>query len=112
MEWGRPEDFLNNTNIRLRAIERSIAQFDFSADHFKKKYKDKIDEHTKLFIKGLGTRNITPYLETSGWWVWSDDIRDSSSAWAYFYNHNLTYWYSRDGSDVSRAFAVRSRGDG
>ena len=54
MEFGRPEDFFNNTNIRLRAIERSIAQFIFSANHFKNQYKDKIDEHTKLFIKGLG----------------------------------------------------------
>jgi len=54
MEFGRPEDFLNNTNIRLRAIERSIAQFNFSANHFMNQYKDKIDEHTKLFIKGLG----------------------------------------------------------
>lgn len=54
MELGRPEDFLNNTNIRLRAIERSIAQFNFSADHFLNKYQDRIDEHTKLFLKGLG----------------------------------------------------------
>lgn len=54
MEFGKPEDFLNNTNVRLRAIDRSIAQFQFSANHFKKQHQDKTDEHTKLFIKGLG----------------------------------------------------------
>lgn len=54
MEFGKPEDFLNNTDVRLRAIDRSIAQFKFSADHLKKQYQDKIDEHTSLFIKGFG----------------------------------------------------------
>jgi len=55
MEFGRPEDFHGNIKIRLLAIERAIAQYKFSAQHYKTKFHDKIDEHTKLFIKGLGT---------------------------------------------------------
>ena len=54
MEFGRPEDFHNNIKIRLLAIERAIAQYQFSAQHHKAKFQDKIDEHTKFFIKGLG----------------------------------------------------------
>lgn len=54
MEFGRPEDFLNNTNIRLRAIKRSIGYYHFYANQFKNQYKDKINEHTILFIKGFG----------------------------------------------------------
>ena len=54
MEFGRPEDFHDNKKIRLLAIERAIAQYQFSAQHHKAKFQDKIDEHTKLFIKGLG----------------------------------------------------------
>ena len=54
MEFGKPEDFLNNTNIRFRAIDRAISQFEFSTNHFRKQFKDQIDEDTSLFIKGLG----------------------------------------------------------
>lgn len=54
MEFGRPEDFHDNSKIRLLAIERAIAQYQFSAQHYKAKFQDKIDAHTKLFIKGLG----------------------------------------------------------
>lgn len=54
MELGRPEDFHDNKKIRFLAIERAIAQYQFSAEHHKAKFQDKIDEHTKLFIKGFG----------------------------------------------------------
>jgi hypothetical protein len=54
MKFGRPEDYHNNIELRLMAIERAIAQYQFSAQHHKATFQDKIDEHTKLFIKGLG----------------------------------------------------------
>jgi hypothetical protein len=54
MKLGRPEDYHNNIKIRLMAIERAIAQYQFSAQHHKATFQNKIDEHTKLFIRGLG----------------------------------------------------------
>lgn len=54
MKFGTDKDFHSNSEIRLLAMERAIAQYQFSAQHYKEKFKGKIDEHTKLFIKGLG----------------------------------------------------------
>lgn len=53
-EFGRPEDFYDNIKLRLLTIERAIAQYQFSARHYKGQFQDKIDQHTTLFIKGLG----------------------------------------------------------
>jgi hypothetical protein len=54
MKFGTDRDFHSNSEIRLLGMERAIAQYQFSAQHRKEKFKGKIDEHTKLFIKGLG----------------------------------------------------------
>jgi len=54
MKFGTDKDFHSNSEIRLLAMERAVAQYQFSAQHHREKYKGKIDEHTKLFIKGLG----------------------------------------------------------
>ncbi len=54
MKLGRPGDFGNARSVRIRAIERAIAQYQFSAQETKKHFADKLDEHTALFLKGLG----------------------------------------------------------
>lgn len=54
MKFGTDKDFHKNSEIRLLAMERAIAQYQFSAQHYKEKFKDKIDLYTKLYIKGLG----------------------------------------------------------
>ena len=61
-----------------------------------------------LYKEGAGERNMTPLLKTTGWWVWSGETKDSSSAWA-FYNLGGVYWRPRDVSYSLRGFAVRSR---
>jgi hypothetical protein len=65
-----------------------------------------------LYKKGLGTRNMTPLLKTTGWWVWSSDTRGPNDAWVYgFYGGGKSYDRRGDAS-LGRAFAVRSRSDG
>ena len=62
-----------------------------------------------LYQKGVGSRNMTPLLRTTGWWVWSGETKGSSSAWFFnFYNGNV-YWLYRTYSNSTRGFAVRSR---
>ncbi|MEW6267502.1 MAG: caspase family protein [Thermodesulfobacteriota bacterium] len=62
-----------------------------------------------LYEKGRGSRNMDPAFQTTGWFVWSGELRDSSSAWLFFLNGfegwGDRYYSSRD----LRAFAVRSR---
>lgn len=69
-------------------------------------------EFKTLYIKGLGERNMAPCFETTGWWVWSGEVRDSSSAWLFNFHGGEEDWDSCSGryySDDTRAFAVRSR---
>jgi hypothetical protein len=34
-------------------------------------------ELNTLYKKGVGTRNMTPLLKTTGWWVWSGETKSS-----------------------------------
>lgn len=49
MRLGKPEDFYNGQSIRLRAIERSIAQYNFSTQALKQTFADKLDKHLSFF---------------------------------------------------------------
>ena len=57
-----------------------------------------------LYKPGVGTRNMTRLLKTTGWFVWSGETEGSSSAWNF--SHNYSSYYSKD---YGRGFAVRSR---
>ncbi len=61
-----------------------------------------------LYKKGAGSRNITPLLKTTGWYVWSGETK-GSSAWSFFFDGGYVYWGGRDDSYGVRGFAVRSR---
>lgn len=61
-----------------------------------------------LYKVGSGTRNMTPLLKTTGWWLWSAEKKASSSAWRYGFGRGERDWRSRDGSMSAHAFAVRS----
>lgn len=70
------------------------------------------NELETLYQKGKGTRNMTPLLKTTGWWVWSGEEKDSSAAWSFTFKSRGT----RTGaaaiySHGNRAFAVRSPSD-
>ncbi|MDX2433241.1 MAG: trypsin-like peptidase domain-containing protein, partial [Desulfobacterales bacterium] len=62
-----------------------------------------------LYQKGAGTKNKTPLLKTTGWWVWSGETKSSSSAWGFFFGSGYENWYGRYASTSYRSFAVRSR---
>jgi hypothetical protein len=62
-----------------------------------------------LYQKDAGTRNMTPLLKTTGWWVWSGETGGSSSAWYFGFGLGNGHWNDRDDSHNTRGFAVRSR---
>ena len=68
-----------------------------------------LEELKGLYQKGLGERNMAPAFKTTGSWVWSSQLRASSSAWFFAFRLGGEYWYTRSYSNDSRAFAVRSR---
>jgi hypothetical protein len=65
-----------------------------------------------LYEEGKGSRNMTPLLKTTGWWVWSGELKGSSAAWSFGFDFGDLRWDPRNRSDGSRAFAVRSRSSG
>ena len=70
------------------------------------------DELESLYKNGKGSRNMTPLLKTTGWWVWSGETKDSLEARHFYFTLGSRNWYYRDASNNRRAFAVRSRNDG
>ena len=68
------------------------------------------EELKALYQEGVGSRNMTPLLKTTGWWVWSGETKGSDSAWAFFFRFGNEPWSLRDNSGSTfRCFAVRSR---
>ena len=68
------------------------------------------EELKTLYGKGAGTRNMSPLLKTTGWWVWSGETRNPSEAWAFTFSYGgPRSWEFRDPSYYGRGFAVRSR---
>ena len=53
------------------------------------------------------TRNITPLLKTTGWWVWARAEKDSPLAMRF--PLGFTTWEPKHGYHEVRVFAVRSR---
>jgi len=70
------------------------------------------DELKALYKKGTGSRNMTPLLKTTGWWVWSGETKGSSVARFFAFSGGGRHWGARGSSTLARAFAVRSRGNG
>ncbi len=70
-----------------------------------------MDELEGLYSRGVGSRNMTPLLETTGWWVWSGETKGSSGAWGFPFDLGFRAWSHRDLSSGKRVFAVRSRSD-
>ena len=60
-----------------------------------------------LYKRGKGSRNMTPLLKTTGWFVWSGDTFDSGPTHPFCF----TFGDKRPSHDV-RTLAVRSRSDG
>jgi len=54
-----------------------------------------MDELEGLYRKGVGKRNMTPLLKTTGWWVWSGETKGSSGAWTFGFPDGRRFWYAR-----------------
>ena len=69
-----------------------------------------------LYREGAGSRNMTPLLKTTGWWVWSGETGSPADEWLagvfYFDTGNEHLLDRRFASYNYRAFAVRCRSDG
>ncbi|MBC8434186.1 MAG: caspase family protein [Desulfobacterales bacterium] len=48
-----------------------------------------MDELEGLYKKGVGERNMTPLLKTTGWWVWSGETKGSSNAGDFGFNGGI-----------------------
>ena len=60
-----------------------------------------------IYQKGVGTRNMTSLLKTTGWNVWSGETRDSSRPLGFYFKHGVDICGAPGESYTSRAFAVR-----
>jgi serine/threonine protein kinase len=68
-----------------------------------------IKELKALYQEGVGSRNITPLLETKGLWVWSGESKGPSTVWHYYLRDGKAQWIRHtDSISLCRAFAVRS----
>lgn len=66
-------------------------------------------ELKSLYQKGAGSRNISSLLETTGWWVWSGEMKNSSIAWGFSFFHGFDYWDDGTWTVNPRGFAVRAQ---
>ncbi len=60
------------------------------------------------YQNGIGTRNMTPLLKTTGWLVWYGETEGGASAWHFPFDFRKVYWDFRTFSRRGRVFAVRS----
>ena len=61
-----------------------------------------------LYHKGAGPRNMTPLLDTTGWWVWSCETVGTKEARSFSFGPGFKGWIFKGNSASERAFAVRS----
>jgi hypothetical protein len=71
-----------------------------------------MDELEGLYKEGKGDRDMTPLLKTTGWAVWSGETKGYLNACGFNFYGGYGDCGSRFYDTYSRAFAVRSRGDG
>jgi len=65
------------------------------------------DELKSLYREGAGTRNMTPLLKTTGWYVWSGKTGDATTAAYFFFEWGIDGEIIRSFSADYRGFAVR-----
>ena len=71
-----------------------------------------MDELSVLYKNGAGDRNMTPLLNTTGWFVWSGETKGWSKTEPFDFRYGGRYWPGRRSGNGVRGFAVRSRSDG
>ena len=67
------------------------------------------DEVKGIYIKDVGTRNMSPLLKTTGGFVWTGETVGSTHAWGFCFEIGEEFWPRLTYSNTARCFAVRSR---
>jgi len=67
-----------------------------------------LNELKTLYKEGVGTRNMTPLLKTTGWYVWSRETGDATTAAYFFFEWGIDGTIIRSFSAGYRGFAVRT----
>jgi len=69
-----------------------------------------IEELETLYIKGIGTHNMTPLLKPSGWLVWSGETtKDELEAFGFSFIGGYGYMAVPNRPNPTQGFAVRSK---
>ena len=71
-----------------------------------------MDELENLYKEGVGDKNITLMLETTGRLAWSGETEGSSVAWLLDFLEGDKEWDAIINSENNRVFAVRSQSNG
>ena len=71
-----------------------------------------VGELKGLYKRGTGSRNMTPLLKTTGFYVWTRANDGLGRAISVNFNHGISLYARQTSSRNLRAFAVRSRSDG
>ena len=66
-----------------------------------------ISELKGIYQKKVGTRNMDPFLKTTGWNVWSSETRSSLMPLGFYFKLGVVTTATARESFTSRAFAVR-----
>jgi hypothetical protein len=66
-----------------------------------------LNEVKALYQHGVGKRNMSPLLKTTGWYVWAGETEEDSSAWHFNHNYGNRPWLKRCPAGYGRGFAVR-----
>ncbi|MFC1516860.1 DUF1566 domain-containing protein [Thermodesulfobacteriota bacterium] len=66
-----------------------------------------LNELKTLYKEGVGTRNMIPLLKTTGWYVWSGETGNSTTAAYFFFEWGIDGAIIRSFSTDYRGFAVR-----
>jgi hypothetical protein len=66
-----------------------------------------IPELRSLYQKGAGPNNMDPLFQTAGFWVWSGQLKNASSAWSFLFSPGQENSAKLVLAGNGRAFAVR-----
>lgn len=66
-----------------------------------------LNELKTLYREGVGTRNMPPALKTTGWYVWSGETKEPTTASYFFFEWGIDGSIIKKFSTEYRAFAVR-----
>jgi len=104
LEWYAGPDKDTNWND----AKRWVASLDVDGGGWRMPTRKELKSLNK---EGEGSRNMTSLLKTTGWHVWSGEIEeeDSSYAWTLDFDLGNGVWGNRTYSRNWRGFAVRSR---